>query len=588
MARQLQHRCGTGKRPKRRRRRPSSSSSLSLSSETKTETKSLIGSTGAAIPRTTKRTRAHRRTGMPPLMLLLLAMLLAATTTNLWNTNTHTTWFCNAQFNEPPGKRREQTFRIMEFEVSNVNQHYPGDLRYYCTFRGKWSEERHPIDFPKSPSWSAPVIVSHSNGWRMWTGTETVTAGVEYLAEEGFPTIMYNEFQNAGFESLQMIVGERMFNTTESQELPPINVTYSHPWLSAMTKITPSPDWFAGFSDLRTISYDTETYYNRIVVKSYVWDSGTDEGEAYHSFDRDLDPQVPCMRFCVPPNVGSGGDGTYDANVQQKDRGIYHPTHNTPTCPDLAKGKVAVPRGGQFLDYTATYIPYPAEYECVLRVGDGEVYAGNEFNEDQIRPPKFVARPDDDFLDGLSPYDNPAYSDHWAELHKTDEVIAEEDGMNMTVLWLVLLLLLLCCAPFCAAFFLWLVVYRHAGKSKTGDRGSNTTGTSSKSLSSDGNGRSSHEEFDEDAKAASTDDLFLDEASAEFNRNSYYDESEDDYAKYLSEQGVDQGVVYYDDDDYGGNYDDDNYGDDYENDNDKNGNTPLMHTMPAYHEGELL
>ena len=87
------------------------------------------------------------------------------------------------QFNEPPGQRREQTFRVLEFENSNINQRYPGLLRYYCTFRGKWSEERHPNDFPRSPSWSGPVIISHSNGYRLWTGTETATAGVESMAE---------------------------------------------------------------------------------------------------------------------------------------------------------------------------------------------------------------------------------------------------------------------------------------------------------------------------------------------------------------------------------------------------------------------
>jgi hypothetical protein len=89
----------------------------------------------------------------------------------------------NAQFNEPPGERREQTYRVLEFENSNINQRYPGTLRYYCTFRGKWSEERHPIDFPHSASWSGPVVISHSNGYRMWTGTEAVTAGIESIAE---------------------------------------------------------------------------------------------------------------------------------------------------------------------------------------------------------------------------------------------------------------------------------------------------------------------------------------------------------------------------------------------------------------------
>ena len=102
------------------------------------------------------------------LLLLLLSMTVEVVT---------------GQFNEPPGQRREQTFRVLEYELSSINQHYPGDLRYYCTFRGKWSQERHPFDFPSAASWSAPTLLSHSKNYRMWTGTETVTAGVEYIAE---------------------------------------------------------------------------------------------------------------------------------------------------------------------------------------------------------------------------------------------------------------------------------------------------------------------------------------------------------------------------------------------------------------------
>jgi hypothetical protein len=189
---------------------------------------------------------------------------------------------------------------------------------------------------------------------------------------------------NAGFETLMIVQGERMYNTTDSQHLPPINVTVEHPFISSMVKITPSPDWFVGFSDFRTISYDTETYYNRVVIQSYVWDSGTDGGQTYTALDRDLDPQIPVYRFCAPP-VG-------DKKTKQ-------------ACPDMDKGHIPVPPYGQFLDYTGTYIPTPAEFECVLRVGEGEIYTGTPFNETQIRPPLYVARPDDDFVDGVSPRD---------------------------------------------------------------------------------------------------------------------------------------------------------------------------------------
>ena len=130
-----------------------------------------------------------------------------------------------------------------------------------------------------------------------------------------------------------------------------------------MVKVTPSPDWFVGFSDFRTISFDTEAYYNRIVIQSYVWDSGTDAGQTYTALDRDLDPQVPVERVRVD----------------------------------------SVPRKGQFLSPSQTYIPTPAEFECVLRVGEGPVIPGVPFNESHIRPPLYVPR-DDDFIDGVEPH----------------------------------------------------------------------------------------------------------------------------------------------------------------------------------------
>jgi hypothetical protein len=179
-----------------------------------------------------------------------------------------------------------------------------------------------------------------------------------------------------------MVNGERMFNTTESQHLPPINVTFEHPFLSSMVKMQPSPDWFVGFSDFRTISYDTETYFNRVLIQSEIWDSGTDAGQTYTALDRDLDPQLPVYRFCAR------------ASGKSKRQ-----------CPDLAKGRIETPPLGQLLDYTGTYIPAPAEFECVLRVGEGEVIAGTPFNETQIRPPMYIPRPDDDFVDGVSPHD---------------------------------------------------------------------------------------------------------------------------------------------------------------------------------------
>jgi hypothetical protein len=204
--------------------------------------------------------------------------------------------------------------------------------------------------------------------------------------QEGFATVITTEFANAGFQTFQMVVGERMFNTTESQHLPPINVTFGSPFLSSMVKITPSPDWFVGFSDFRSISYDTETYYKRIVIQSFLWDAGTDGGQTYTALDRDLDPQEPVTRIRV---------------------------NNAP-------------RAGQFIAPTGDYIPTPGEFECVLRVGEGSMLGdGIAFNESHIRPPLYVER-DDDFWEGLPP----CKGSNRANCYTPADKAASENGGN--------------------------------------------------------------------------------------------------------------------------------------------------------------
>ena len=189
-----------------------------------------------------------------------------------------------------------------------------------------------------------------------------------------------------------MVVGERMYNTTASQHLSPINVTLEHPFLSMLVKFVPSPDWFGGFSDLRTISYETETYYNRLVIQSYVWDAGTDGGQTYTALDLDLDPQVQVKRI----------------------------TKNN------------IPFRKPFLSPDESYIPVPMEIECVLRVGEGSVIPKVPFNESQIRPPLYVERPDDDFIDGMEPH-------NWWELYGNGECFGKRcSGAPGMLSWTIL------------------------------------------------------------------------------------------------------------------------------------------------------
>jgi hypothetical protein len=176
-----------------------------------------------------------------------------------------------------------------------------------------------------------------------------------------------NDFMAAGFATLQLVVGQRLFNTTESQQLPPINVTSDHSFLSSMVRMDPSPDWFVGFSDFNTISADTETFYQRFVLESYVWDAGTDQGESYTATD--LDPLNNDVVKQFTPTVTAAN------------------TNNN----NLPAGYRSVPQGGIFLGPDdAACIPVPAEFECVLNVGE---YLPDDADS-EIWPPLYVERED--------------------------------------------------------------------------------------------------------------------------------------------------------------------------------------------------
>lgn len=153
-----------------------------------------------------------------------------------------------------------------------------------------------------------------------------------------------------------------MFNTTESQHLPPINVTSESFLLSSMVRMDPSPDWFVGFSDYPTINSDTETFYQRFVLESYIWDAGTDQGETYTATDLDPLQNNVVMQFTAQ-------------------------TENLPA------GYKSVPEGGIFLGPpgdASGCIPVPAEFECVLHIGEHPIGGVS----DDLLPPLYVERQD--------------------------------------------------------------------------------------------------------------------------------------------------------------------------------------------------
>lgn len=66
-----------------------------------------------------------------------------------------------------------------------------------------------------------------------------------------------------------------------NQTLPTIIVTQARPYLSSITMIAPSPDWFSGFYNFNAANSTTQRWLRSFTLETGAWDAGTEQGANY-------------------------------------------------------------------------------------------------------------------------------------------------------------------------------------------------------------------------------------------------------------------------------------------------------------------
>eukprot|EP00527_Entomoneis_sp_CCMP2396_P004032 CAMPEP_0198148804 /NCGR_PEP_ID=MMETSP1443-20131203/43407_1 /TAXON_ID=186043 /ORGANISM="Entomoneis sp., Strain CCMP2396" /LENGTH=403 /DNA_ID=CAMNT_0043813619 /DNA_START=50 /DNA_END=1261 /DNA_ORIENTATION=- len=202
---------------------------------------------------------------------------------------------------------------IFDFIVLQDSNHWwlsPNTTQYFCVMRGLWNPYNHPKKFPNLARVSNPLIYTSSKQYLPWLINRATTWGVEKIAETGFTDTFKVEARAAGRMVNDLQEGKGFFVDQEDPEknyayLPGIKVTPDYPFLSGIAGLMPTPDWFTGFYLLDVIDEYDRTFWNRILIHTYPWDSGTDAGDTYMSVDQDLDPPRNVERI-TPKNAPNG------------------------------------------------------------------------------------------------------------------------------------------------------------------------------------------------------------------------------------------------------------------------------------------
>ncbi len=167
-------------------------------------------------------------------------------------------------------------------------------ITYQVKFEGNWTLASTPGGVVSSAHFTTLIGGVHGSGVTFWAAGAQASAGVERVAELGATSTFRSEVQ-ASSHTLSVIqqgvsgggTGTATFN---------IDVTRTHPLVTLLSMIGPSPDWFVGVSG-ESLLDDTDQWRESHVVDLFPYDAGTEEGTEFQLNNAATNPQGVITRI---------------------------------------------------------------------------------------------------------------------------------------------------------------------------------------------------------------------------------------------------------------------------------------------------
>ncbi len=181
----------------------------------------------------------------------------------------------------------------------------PPAARYRLTFDALWSAERHPQDFPADPHFSPLVGGTHNAGVRFWQEGTIATDGIRDMAERGRTTPLDNEIRGAiAAGTAQHLIVDGDIPRSPGTVSLEFEISQTHPFVTLVSMVAPSPDWFTGVSGLPL--FENGQWVDRRSLELAPWDAGTDSGTTFTSADSATTPRLPIARITGFPFARNG------------------------------------------------------------------------------------------------------------------------------------------------------------------------------------------------------------------------------------------------------------------------------------------
>lgn len=171
----------------------------------------------------------------------------------------------------------------------------PASATYGVTFRATWDAASHGSSppFPSGAHFSRVVGATHVEELSFWSSGGIATGGIESMAETGAVTAFCNEVQAEvdGGRAGGCIRGQEASFRSPGTVTLAFDVDEGSPFLTLVSMIAPSPDWFVGVDGIALQQGGCWT--PRIETDLVGYDAGTDSGTTFTARDADVTPHQP-------------------------------------------------------------------------------------------------------------------------------------------------------------------------------------------------------------------------------------------------------------------------------------------------------
>ncbi|OWP62533.1 hypothetical protein CDA63_13575 [Hymenobacter amundsenii] len=182
-----------------------------------------------------------------------------------------------------------------------------GAALYRVTFEASWSANTH-ADFPAGAHFSAIIGASHRADGFLFRPGQLASPGIKDMAERGNNTRLRAEIsvlQSSG-AAFRLLEGRGF--SSPGTVADTIRLDATHPRLSLVTMIAPSPDWFAALEDENLLGTDGQWLAERR-VPARAYDAGTDSGATFTAPDQVMLPASVIAPLLLPPAAGTAPNG---------------------------------------------------------------------------------------------------------------------------------------------------------------------------------------------------------------------------------------------------------------------------------------